>query len=266
MVLGVLAVLVFGLLLVFRQEISKKLSFSSVAEKEETLILSELPAREKEPEPKQGPVKIYSVTNEKPKISSYSGRDPAEIRPIAEEVKLFTEDQKRQLYATLEMHGRAVKADPSYFNGWIQVGLLKKTIGDFVGARDAWEYAGVIQPLNSTSFANLGELYWHYLQDYLKAEENFKISIKNKPTDPLTYISLAELYHYSYTAKADLADDVLLEGLKENSEAEGLMRRLAYLYEQRKENAEALAWWQKVLTLEPDDQSVIQSIERLKNK
>lgn len=203
---------------------------------------------------------------EKPAVSSYSGRDPGEIRPVPEEVKLFTEEQKQQIYARIYEHASAVKVDPGYFFGWIQIGILKKTIGDFIGARDAWEYAGIIQPKNSLSFANLGELYWRYLLDYPQAEKNLKISIEHKPDDTQTRVTLAELYHYSMKEKYELADDALLDGLKANPNNGTLMRRLAYLYEQRKEYGLALEWWEKVLAGSPEDQEVANAINKLKLK
>lgn len=199
-------------------------------------------------------------------VPPYSGRDPVEVRPVPEEVKLFTQDQRERLYATIATHGRTVKENPTFFNGWIQIGILKQTIGDFEGARDVWEYAGIIEPLNSLSFSNLGELYWRYLHELPKSEANFRISIKHKPDDIQNYVSLAELYHYSYKEKADLADDVLLEGLGNNPGDGTLMRRLAYLYEQRVEWANALEWWEKVLVSAPNDEEVKNKIERAKLK
>lgn len=199
-------------------------------------------------------------------LMKYVGRDPEEVRPVPEEVKLFSDSQRQELYATMQTHGRSVKKDPEYFSGWIQVGLLKKIIGDFEGARDAWEYAGIIQPLNSVSFSNLGELYWRYLHEYPKSEASFKTAIKNKSFDTQNYVSLAELYHYSYKEKYDLAPSALLDGLKTIPDDETLMRRLAYLYEQRGEPANALLWWEKVLTKSPGDAEVGSKVEKLREK
>ncbi|OGZ99608.1 MAG: hypothetical protein A3C07_04830 [Candidatus Sungbacteria bacterium RIFCSPHIGHO2_02_FULL_47_11] len=199
-------------------------------------------------------------------ISPYTGRNPAEIRPLPEEIKLFSEEQLEKLYSTIGIHARAVRENPLFFNGWIQIGILKKVIGDFEGARDAWEYAGVIEPLNSLSFANLGELYWRYLHEYEKSELNFRISIKHKPGDPLTYISLADLYHYSYKEKSGEADDVLIEGLGVIPGDENLMRHLASIYEFRGEYEKSLEWWRQVAVKNPSDQSVIDKIAELANK
>lgn len=196
----------------------------------------------------------------------YTGRDPAEFRPSPEEVKLFSAAQIDRIRTVLGESARAVTADLKFFDGWIEVGLYKKLIGDYIGARDAWEYAGVLQSKNSLSFANLGELYWHYLPDLPKAEENLKISIQHKSDDIQTYITLAELYHYSFAAKHNFAPQVLLDGLKSNPGNEGLMRRLAYLYEQREEWKLAYEWWQKVLDRNQGDAGAIEKVNMLKAK
>lgn len=263
--------LLLGSTLIFREEISQFLSFGNDHMLPTQDIVEEIPrVEESQPTaPKENDDNIQKpreVFKKPPALPIYFGRDPAEIRPVPEEVKLFSDEQKAQLYQTLETHGRTVKADPSFFNGWIQVGILKKTIGDFEGARDAWEYAGIIQSKNSISFSNLGELYWRYLHQYLKSEENFKISIRHKPDDWQNYLSLAELYHYSYKEKAELADDVLLDGLKAIPEDETLMRRLAYLYEQRSEFTKAVEWWEKVLARHSDDQELLGRVNKLKSK
>src|SRR3989344_2774113 len=169
--------------------------------------------------------------------SLYSGRDPVEVRPNAGEMEGFSESQKQKVYSEIVAAGRAVKENPDYFAGWIELGLLKKMIGDYEGAADAWEYAGVTRPQNSISFANLGELYWRYLPDYPRAEKNFLISIMNKPDDIGIYMSLSDLYSYSYAQKRGLADDALLEGLEANPDNTDLIRWLAALYEREKEYA-----------------------------
>lgn len=197
---------------------------------------------------------------------SYSGRDPVEIRPNPDEVKGLSQAEREKLYSDINMHGRAVKENPDFFFGWIQVGLLKKIIGDYEGARDAWKYAGAIRPLNSVSFANLGELYWRYIPDYPRSEKNFLASIKNKPDDSSTYISLSDLYFYSYTEKKDRADDILLEGIRANPKDINLMKWLASLYEREKEYSKALEWWKKVLAQNPSDQPVKQAIAELEKK
>lgn len=268
------AVVLFSIAFLFRGWISKLLDLGSKEEDMPTNSIVPVISLDEKPKPneitqhKPQPSPVSEIVRKAPSL--YIGRDPSEIRPVPEEVKLFTEAQKEQLYSTLKIHAAAVKKDPTYFNGWIQVGMLKKTIGDFEGARDVWEYAGLIEPLNSLSFANLGELYWRYLHDFPKAERNLKISIKHKSNDFQTYITLSDLYYYSYVEKADQADKVLLDGIDANSNdlsvKINLIKALASLYQREKEFAKAVEQWQKVLDLEPGNTEVAETLEALRKK
>lgn len=196
----------------------------------------------------------------------YRGMPTEELRPVPDEVKLFSESDKQEIYRSLQNFGKTVKETPDFFNGWIQLGLLKKTIGDFEGARDAWEYASLLRPENALSFANLGELYWRYLHVYPEAETNFKASIKNNPNDPGTYVSLSELYFYSLKEKYDFADDILLQGLTVNPQSMDLTKALARLYEKSEQYAKSIEWWQKVLVSDPKNTDLAAMIEGLKKK
>lgn len=204
------------------------------------------------------------ATPQKPAV--YNGRPVEEVRPNSEDVKLFSESQKQEIYRSLQNYGKSVRENPDFFAGWLQLGLLKKVIGDFEGARDAWEYAGVIRPLNDVSFANLGELYWRYLHLYPQSETNFKISIKNNPNNVGTYVSLSDLYYYSLKEKQGLADDILLQGIAVNPQSVDLPKALARLYERKGQYASALEWWNKVLAAEPENKEVASVIDSLKKK
>ncbi|GEM_PF-2020621 len=265
LVIAASVLILLGLALLFRERISQLL----VLRQQPITMPTPLPPAVPTPSPivqNPSPTGSGQQVNPPAKTPAYTGRDPAEVRPVPEEVKLFSDSQKKNLYAKIQEYGNAVKKNPYFFEAWVDIGVLKKNIGDFEGAKDAWEYGGLIQPSNSLTFSNLGELYWRYLTDYPKAEKNLKIAIAHKPTDPQNYITLAELYHYSYKEKVDLADDALLDGLKALPSDQSLMRRLAYLYEQRQEWKSALEWWKKVQTLRPDDQEVSKKVSTLTEK
>lgn len=273
LLIGLGLILVLSISFLFRDNISRILDFGQGGV--ETVMISppkqqpmppEVPVKTPAPESSSTPKTAQPLTTSGTPLPKYDGRDPEEVKPAPGEVKLFSEDQKGRIFGNIRMQGKTVKTNPTFFSGWIEIGILKKTIGDFEGAKDAWEYASLIEPGNSVSFSNLGELYWRYLHKYVKSESNFRASISNRPYDTQNYVSLAELYHYSYKEKYELADDVLLEGLKVNPEDETLMRRLAYLYEQRQEWPKALEWWEKVSRLSPEDQTVQESISRVKGK
>ncbi len=218
------------------------------------------------PETAVVPVSLRPNASASPSAPSYTGRDPAEVRPVPDEVKVFTDSQKQKLYAGIASYGAAAKAHLSDYNVWMQLGILKKEIGDFEGARDAWEYAGMLAPQGSVAFANLGDLYWRYLHDFPKAEANLKIAIAHKSDDAASWAELSDLYYYSYKEHAALADQVLLDGLKSNPDNDTLMRHLAYLYEMQARYGDALTWWKKVLDFNPQDQEVANKINALKAK
>lgn len=268
---GILGVLVLAAVF-FRDDVSWLLSFDhkdsdsmflppkpgdtiSLNDRDET---SPLPPPLQMPPP--APPPALGRNSLPPSAPSYTGRNPREARPVSEEVKFFTETQKERIYNEIDNYGEAVIGDPHFFEGWIQIGLLKKTIGDFEGARDAWYYAGLIAPNNVVSFANLGELYWRYFPDFQKSEQNFRQAIKNDSKRPEIYISLAELYYYSYKEKTDLADNAYLEGLAANPNDDMLMRGLAAYYQKINDAKNALSWWKKVLEKNPSDASDVAAI------
>ncbi|MDP3770457.1 MAG: tetratricopeptide repeat protein [bacterium] len=220
------------------------------------------------PSPAESRIPTFSpkpvVTPQKP--TAYNGRPVDEVRPNPEEVKLFSESDKQELYRSLQNYGKSVKENPDFFSGWLQLGLLKKVIGDFEGARDAWDYAGVIRPLNDVSFANLGELYWRYLRLYPQSETNFKVAITNNPSNAGTYVSLSDLYYYSLKEKQDMADDIILQGIAVNPQSIDLPKALAALYERMGQYALAIEWWNKVLAQDPQNIAVASAIDSLKKK
>lgn len=88
----------------------------------------------------------------------------------------------------------ALKNDPGLFSYWLDLGSYRRMIGDYEGAREAWEYVNTIRPLNSISFNNLGDLYAYYLKDNKKAEENFLTAVKNGPEQVYIYRNLYDFY------------------------------------------------------------------------
>ena len=154
----------------------------------------------------------------------YLGRPLGEVKPDQQEVASFSDEQRQHIYNEIGNYADALTKNPDFFNGWIQLGLLKKGIGDYIGARDAWEYAGMIRAKNSVSFGNLGELYANYLHKPEQAEQNFKRAITNDPADWAKYISLADLYTNVMTAKSAEAPGVLLGGIKKNPDDKNLRR------------------------------------------
>jgi tetratricopeptide (TPR) repeat protein len=133
----------------------------------------------------------------------------------------YSEEVKKGITAQINEISDILKQDAGLFNQWVDLGLLRKSIGDYNGARDAWEYASALRPKNSLSFANLGVLYGYYLGDTKKSEENFLRSIKNNNKITNTYYQLADFY-LEVLNNVEKAQNILEEGLSENPESRAL--------------------------------------------
>lgn len=135
------------------------------------------------------------------------------------------EDVKNKVIAEIQMLTNSLKNNYDSPSEWIQLGLLKKTLGDFEGAKAAWEFVSVIRPKDSISRHNLGNLYWQNLKDLKKAEENYLEAIALNKQDIAAYVDLSNIYFYDLKNKIK-AKEILNKGLKNNPENEELKRAM----------------------------------------
>ena len=142
-----------------------------------------------------------------------------------------------------------LKGDSSSFNAWLDLGSYRKQIGDYEGAREAWEYAALLAPESYVPWNNLGDLYAHYLKDYLKAEQNFKKAVVLKPDYIGGYRALYELYYYSYKEKANLAPQILKDGLAKNPPNTDLMVLLAQYHKETGDKTQARSYYNQALDM-----------------
>ena len=142
----------------------------------------------------------------------------------------FTPDAQELMRFKIGELTSILQNNPSNFSAWLDLGIRRKQIEDFEGARQAWEYASALQPANNISYLNLGILYHYFLKDYAKAEKNFRTSIQNSPVYPQTYNELHDLYRYSYKQNTTAAIDILEEGLVATNSNINLLVTLAKYY------------------------------------
>lgn len=159
----------------------------------------------------------------------------------------FVEAYKDRLSNAIAM----IKESPNDSVYWIEIGLVKKTFDNYIGARDAWNYATVLDPKNSVIYHNLGNLYALYLKDVTKAEKNYKLSLALDPMSAQPYLTLADFYKDFYPGKANLAEGVLLEGLNMLPNDGNLILNLALYYKSTGNKWEAIEYFEKFLAL-PD--------------
>lgn len=133
------------------------------------------------------------------------------------------EDVKKKTIEEIQMLVNSLKKNYDSWEQWIQLGLLKKLLGDYQGAREAWEFATEIRPKDSISRHNLGNLYWQNLKDFKKAEENYLKAIELNKQDISAYVDLSNIYYYDLKNKIK-AEIILNRGLVSNPGNEELKK------------------------------------------
>lgn len=169
--------------------------------------------------------KIYQDLRAKEQIQNIAilkEKIPDLSRPI--EIKTALGDEtKKETIEKINGLSNGLKKDYDSLEQWLELGLLRKLIGDYDGARDAWKFAALIRPKDAVAFHNLGFLYWQNFKDYKKAEENYLKATENNPKDILAYVDLSNVYYFSLK-DASRAKDILNKGLKNNPDNEELKR------------------------------------------
>ena len=146
---------------------------------------------------------------------------PAIIRPIPDldrEIVFkddFPEEARQKMIDKIEKASQELKDDPTSFGNWLYLGLDRKGIDDYEGAKQAWEYATLINSDNFVVRGNLGDLYAYYLKDNQKAEENYLKALELGPGQVYLYYKTAEFYQL-FLKDEQKARDIVQTGLKLN--------------------------------------------------
>lgn len=156
-------------------------------------------------------------------------------------------DAQAIITANIAKYSTELAKDPWSAESWIFLGVQYKIAGDYAGAREAWGYAGRLAPTSVVPFYNLGDIYYSYLKDTAKSEQNFRIAITNDPSYIASYRALHDLYIYAYPAKKGEATAVLLEGLKKNPGNIDLLILLATDYKNVGDTANARTYFKQAL-------------------
>jgi len=142
---------------------------------------------------------------------------------------------------------------------WINVGILKKRLGDKPGAERAWLKAIDYNPDRSLAYGNLADLYLFNMKEYQKAEEYYQKVLSIKTNNYTHYHGLASLYRYNMTEKANLIEGIMLNGAEANpTEAENYYMYLANYFSEGPDSkggnnkVKAMHYTQEVLKINPD--------------
>lgn len=204
-------------------------------------------------------ISVVKETEDKTKILAYQIIDKLTVFGVQ-----VSADEKRLYSEKIEEAINIIKSNYDYLNPWLDLGSYRKLAGDYDGAIEAWNFAGIIRPQNSISFHNLGDLYGFYLKNYPKAEENFLKSISNNPENIDAYIQLVTLYEYQYKEKINEIEPLLLKGIEANPSSSNLKITLGEFYKNRNRINEAIKYFEEALKLSPSNKALEREIADLK--
>lgn len=176
-------------------------------------------------------------------------------RPVLVKIAI-SESSKKSALAKIEELTKLIGENYDYANAWYDLGAYRMVIGDYEGAIDAYKFVNLIRTGDYVSYGNLGDIYGFYLKNYPLAEESFLKAIKNNSAYVLGYTELAKLYENSFSDGQNKAENLLLSGIKFNSQDLYLKIKLAEFYERSGRKSDALNLFREVLSLDPANKSV----------
>jgi cytochrome c-type biogenesis protein CcmH/NrfG len=157
-----------------------------------------------------------------------------------------------------------LKTNPEDFGAYFDIGFVKNEFKDYKGAVEAYKNSIKYNPNSIIAYNNMADDYTK-LKDYPDAEAAYMRSLQIASNYMPTYYSLVGLYQNYYTDKKMVTERVLQDGLKANPNDQNLLSLLAGYYRDTKQNDKAIATYEEILKLRPDDKVLQDEVNSLKN-
>ena len=139
--------------------------------------------------------------------------------------------------------------DPTNFAAWIDLGIVRKTGGDYTGAAADWTYVSKIYPTSGVAFDDLGDLYMNFIKDYPQAELVLKQAVALNPHDVSAYENLFALYtSYGYKG-ASAGVSIMNEAIAANPTSPDLHVLFARYYRSAGDAADAKVQYDAAISL-----------------
>lgn len=195
----------------------------------------------------------------------YSGKlDPEKMMTFVMKNPNLTSDQAADLEQRFNTLKQRIQQKPDSFADWLMLGVMKKAVADYEGARDIWLYCGQMRPNNSPSFANLADLYANFLNDPKKAEAAIKQAIANDPNDYVFYLTLADIYRYKFPDGDSRFEGTLLEAMEKFPSEPNIVASLSAFYRETNQVQKAVQSLEKLVQMSPENQAAKNDLAELK--
>lgn len=147
-----------------------------------------------------------------------------------------------------EVKGR-LDEHPENYDDWIQVSYVKKLFNNYKGARDALEYAKIVNPKHPLAYFNLGVLYGYELREPVEAEKNYTSALTLNPLALDYYTGLASFYR-EVLKTPEKGEAVIKEALKKLPQnGANLFAAAGSYYRDERNFGKAIEYFEKALRL-----------------
>ena len=166
-------------------------------------------------------IEPVAITNNKPAAN-------VPLPDLNKEIKItadMNEEAKRIATAKIQDLSSQLKKNSDNLENWLVLGVYRKMIGDYEGAREVWEYASTIRPQSSIPLNNLGDLYAYYIKDEAKAEEYFLRAISIDPSNLYLYFKITDFYR-DFNKDTAKARAILEQGIAANPSTSSDLKNL----------------------------------------
>ena len=178
--------------------------------------------------------------------------------------ELFMSDENKAIFnERLVVAEHNLENADDKFSAYNSVGLIKKDLGDFLGAIESFKRAADYDEDNFVAWLNIGNTYKE-MHDYSNAETAYKKSHELAPTTDNSYLALMDLYWYN----SNLSHKQLLEIFNEyfsKSKSHSIALKIGQYLESEGYIKEAISFWEKYLEKNPGNNEVEEILRRLKD-
>ncbi|OGL66334.1 hypothetical protein A2856_01395 [Candidatus Uhrbacteria bacterium RIFCSPHIGHO2_01_FULL_63_20] len=143
------------------------------------------------------------------------------------------------------------------------LGNLYYSVGDLAKAKAAYEDILSINPNDAAALENLGQTLIE-MGDYARAEARLRAAVNVSAYEP-TYIKLADLIDEHFPGRRGEIQGILETAIANLGQTPGLLVRLGRWYADRGMLAEAISHYEVARQLDPENDLIIQEIERLRD-
>lgn len=108
----------------------------------------------------------------------------------------FSAEARALMRQKFEASSAALEKNPSDFNEWMNLAILRKTADDYAGAAEIWEFLVTTNPEQLGPFINLANLYAFELKNPALAEKYFSIALQKGSKEASVYRNGYDFYRY----------------------------------------------------------------------